>query len=176
MGMSLICRRNISFAAIDLSYCFTECAHWEEELYDVALEGSGFPVVFDGLNVDVSRGLELVPFQIGRQFRVNFGSHAIVGTAEIDADEETAGENGDLGGILLGGEGNEVFPCRAEVFGKEAVLPEDPTGGSGAKGMAIKEPLRMFGEGGDPVLRVAVCDRRADEEPLHGQGEGLKDV
>lgn len=60
MGMSLICRMNISFVAIDLSPCLPERAYREGELYDVALERSGFPVVFDGLDIDVADRVEMV--------------------------------------------------------------------------------------------------------------------
>ena len=176
MGRSLICRRNTSFGAIDPSYRLTKRAHGEAELYDVTLERRGFPVVFDGLDVDVSGGLEMVSVQISTEFRVKFWGHVVVSAAEIEADEEAAGEEGDFGRFLFGGEGNEVFPRRAKVFGEEAVLPEDPAGGRGTEGVTAEKPLGMFGEGGDPALRIAVLDWRADEEPLLGQGEGLKDV
>ena len=42
--------------------------------------------------------------------------------------------------------------------------------------MTVEKPLGMFGEGGDPALRIAVLEWRADKKPLLGQGEGLKDV
>lgn len=83
---------------------------------------------------------------------MEFWRHAVVGAAEIDADKEAAGEKGDLGGFLLFGEGNEVFPCGTEFFRKKAFLPKDPTGGGGAEGVAVKEPLGMVGKGGDPAL------------------------
>ena len=159
-----------------LSHRFAKRAHGEAELYDVALGGGGFPVVFDWLDVDVSGGLEMVSVQISAEFRVKFWGHVVVSAAEIEADEEAAGEKGDFGCLLRGGEGNEVFPRCAKVFGEEAVLPEDPAGRGGAEGVAAEKPLGMFGEGGDSALRIAVLDWRADEEPLLGQGEGLKDV
>ena len=122
MGRSLICRRNTSFGAIDPSYRLTKRTYGEAELYDVTFVGGGFPVVFDWLDVDVTGGLEMIPFQIGDEFRVEFGRHAIVSAAEIETDEEAAGEEGGVGRFLVGGEGNEVFPRRAKVFGEEAVL------------------------------------------------------
>ena len=144
-------------------------AHRQGELDDVPLGGGRFPAVLDRLDIDVACGLQVIAGEVFDEGLVEFWRHLVVCAAEINDDEKSAGNEGDVGRRLLRRESDEVFPRGVKIPGEEAVLPDDPAGRDGAEGMTAEKPLGMLGEGGDSgerLMRLPVGERRAGEKAL----------